>query len=97
MFQDLFSFIHFVVGTTFLVLFFVLLFKFLFTRKPITKILVLAFAYNILVFFLVYNMFLFDKESTIFELIILIVFSFLLNVLTGIFVINNIIKYGSHK
>lgn len=76
----------------FLLLFFILLFMFLFTRKPIMKIIVLAFAYNIILFFIIYNIHIFDVENTVIDFTTLITFSCLLNMLSGIFIINNIIK-----
>lgn len=79
----------------FLFLFFILLFVFLFTRKPIMKIIVLAFAYNIILFFIIYNVYIFNVENSIIDFTTLITFSCLLNMLSGIFIINNIIK-GNH-
>lgn len=76
----------------FLFLFFALIFVFLFTRKPISKILILAFAYNIILFFIIYNINIFDIENSVIDFIILIVFNSLINILSGIFIINNIIN-----
>lgn len=76
----------------FLMLFFILTFVFLFTRKPISKVLVLAFSYNIVLFFILYNVNLFKVENSIIDFVILITFSCILSVLSGIFIINNIIK-----
>jgi hypothetical protein len=81
----------------FLCLSFILIFMFIFTRKPITKIVVLAFTYNIILFFLMYNIFLFKVENSMFNFIVLVIFSCLLDVLTGIFVINNVIKNSNAK
>lgn len=74
----------------FLFLFFVLIFIFLFTRKPVKKIIVLAFSYNIILFFIIYNLYILKIENYLFNFVTLIIFSCLLNVLTGIFIINNI-------
>lgn len=82
----------FIILYLFLLLFFVLVFMFLFTRKPIMKIIVLAFAYNIILFFIIYNIHIFDVENTVIDFTNLITFSCLLNMLSGIFIINNIIK-----
>lgn len=76
----------------FLFLFFILLFLFFFTRKPITKIIILAFSYNVILFFIIYNLYLFNVEKTIMDFTILIIFSCLINILSGIFIINNVIK-----
>ncbi len=81
----------------FLLLFFVLMFVFLFTRKPILKILVLAFAYNIILFFVIYNMNVFNIENSIIDFIILIIFNCLINILSGIFIINNIINSNKNE
>lgn len=81
----------------FLLLFFVLMFVFLFTRKPILKILVLAFAYNIILFFVIYNMNVFNIENSIIDFIILIIFNCLINILSGIFIINNIINNNKNE
>ena len=56
----------------FLLLFFILIFVFLFTRKPILKILVLAFSYNIILFFVIYNISIFNIENSVIDFIILI-------------------------
>ena len=81
----------------FLLLFFILMFVFLFTRKPILKILVLAFAYNIILFFIIYNMNVFNIENSIIDFIILIIFNCLINILSGIFIINNIINSNKNE
>lgn len=81
----------------FLLLFFILVFLFLFTRKPIIKIIVLAFAYNIVLFFIIYNLYLFNIENNIIDITILIIFSCLLNTLSGTFIINNIMKNNNVK
>ena len=90
--SDFVFFSNIVVICAYLLLFFVLLFVFLFTRRPIVKIIVLAFAYNIILFFITYNLYLFNIENNIIDFIILIVFGCLLNVLSGIFIINNLAK-----
>lgn len=81
----------------FLLLFFILMFVFLFTRKPILKILVLAFAYNIILFFIIYNMNVFNIENSIIDFIILIIFNCLINILSGIFIINNITNSNKNE
>jgi hypothetical protein len=85
--------VQFYILVVFLSLFYFLLFNFIFTRKPVTKILILAYAYNIIIFFLIYNVFLFQKEKIIFEFVTMTIFGFILNVLNGIFIINNIITH----
>ena len=81
----------------FLLLFFILMFVFLFTRKPILKILVLAFAYNIILFFIIYNMNVFNIENSIIDFIILIILNCLINILSGIFIINNITNSNKNE
>lgn len=73
------------------------MFVFLFTRKPILKILVLAFAYNIILFFIIYNMNVFNIENSIIDFIILIIFNCLINILSGIFIINNITNSNKNE
>lgn len=90
MFASLFDktiFIYF-----FLLLFFILIFIFLFTRKPVLKVLVLAFSYNIIMFFILYNINLFNAENNIMDFAILIILTCILNILSGMFIINNIIR-----
>lgn len=89
---DILHFEKIIVLILFLFLFFILLFIFLFTRRPITKIIVLSFAYNIILFFIICNVNMFNVEDSTIDFIILIIFSCLLSVLSGIFIINNIIK-----
>jgi hypothetical protein len=89
--------IQFLILVVFLSLFYFLLFEFLFTRKPITKILVLGYAYNIVIFFLIYNVFIFKKEKIIFEFVTMSIFGFILNVLNGIFIINNILAHKNEQ
>ena len=84
--------IQFLIMLTFLILFFMMIFRFIFTRKPISKILILAFSYNVLLFFFIYNIYIFNKEVIVFDFLVFVVFSFLLNILNGTFIINNIIK-----
>lgn len=80
----------------FLFLFFILAFVFLFTIKPVKKIIVLAFAYNIVSFFIIYNLHILKIEKFMFSFVTFVVFSCLLNVLTGIFVINNVIDNNAN-
>lgn len=81
----------------FLFLFFVLIFVFLYTIKPIVKIIVLAFSYNIILFFIIYNLYILKVENFMFTFVTFMTFSCILNVLTGIFVINNIIENSYAK
>lgn len=78
-------------------LFYFLMFNFIFTRKPVTKILILAYSYNIIIFFLVYNVYLFKEKRMIFEFVTMSIFGFILNALNGIFIINNIITHKNNE
>lgn len=95
--MKIYMYIQFLIAIIYLLIFFLLIFQFIFMHRPITKILILAFAYNILIFFLTYNLYLFNKEKVIFDFLILIMFSFLINLLNGIFIINNIVKNARIK
>ncbi|MDR2760754.1 MAG: hypothetical protein LBB09_02820 [Rickettsiales bacterium] len=87
----LLSRIQFFILLIFLMLFYFLMFNFIFTRRPVSKMIVLAYAYNMIIFFIAYNVFIFRKESVIFEFLTMSIFGFILNALNGIFIINNII------
>lgn len=68
------------------------LFIFAFSVKPLKKIISLAIAYNSLIIFMCYTLFIQGKEDLLSEFIIMVFISFILNISVSIGIINNFLK-----
>ena len=68
------------------------LFLFVAANNSLKKIINLIIAYNSFIFFMVYNIFIQEKEAYLIEFLSMIFIVFLLNIATSINIINNIIK-----
>lgn len=73
------------------------LFLFILSKNPLKKIINLAISYNCVIFFMIYNIFIQNKEGILLEFLIMTFISFLLNISIGISIINNIIKAQNDK
>ncbi len=68
------------------------LFLFVVANNSLKKIINLVIAYNSAIFFMIYNIFMQDKETYLIEFLLMIFIAFLLNIATSINIINNIMK-----
>lgn len=68
------------------------LFLFVVANNSLKKIINLVIAYNSAIFFMIYNIFMQDKEAYLIEFLLMIFIAFLLNIATSINIINNIMK-----
>ena len=68
------------------------LFLFVVANNSLKKIINLVIAYNSAIFFMIYNIFMKDKETYLIEFLLMIFIAFLLNIATSINIINNIMK-----
>lgn len=73
------------------------LFLFIFTVSPLKKLINLSIAYNGIIFFIIYNIFLQQKESYLIEFLVMIFVVFLLNLTININIINNIMKLEENE
>lgn len=68
------------------------LFLFVVANNSLKKIINLVIAYNSAIFFMIYNIFMQEKETYLVEFLLMIFIAFLLNIATSINIINNIMK-----
>ncbi len=68
------------------------LFLFVVANNSLKKIINLVIAYNSAIFFMIYNIFMQEKETYLIEFLLMIFIAFLLNIATSINIINNIMK-----
>lgn len=68
------------------------LFVFAFSVRPLKKIISLAIAYNSLVIFMCYTLYIQGKEDLLSEFVIMVFISFILNIAISIGIINNFLK-----
>ncbi len=68
------------------------LFIFAFSIRPLKKIISLAIAYNSLIVFMCYTLYIQGKEDLLSEFITMVFISFILNIAISIGIINNFLK-----
>lgn len=68
------------------------LFIFIFSIRPLKKIINLAIAYNAIIFLMTYIVFIHGKEEILGNFLIIAFIGFLLNIIISVGIINNILK-----
>ena len=84
--------IRYIICISFLFTTWGLLFIFLFTSRPLKKMLNLALTYNSLLVFIVYIINIYNKEDLMIDFLIMSFICFLFNMITGISIINNLLE-----